>query len=96
MLSPKDIPESCNKVLGDTHGERINTMILDILEQSFGKPEISMSEPVKEQFHILRSFMFDKVYLNPRAKGEEKRASSSWSSSSLTISTMWICCRTSF
>ena len=69
VLSPKDIPESCNKILGDTHGERINTMILDILEQSFGKPEISMSEPVKEQFHILRSFMFDKVYLNPRAKG---------------------------
>ena len=73
VLSPKDIPESCNKILGDTHGERINTMILDILEQSFGKPEISMSEPVKEQFHILRSFMFDKVYLNPRAKGEEKK-----------------------
>ena len=73
VLSPKEIPESCNKILGDTHGERINTMILDILEQSFGKPEISMSEPVKEQFHILRSFMFDKVYLNPRAKGEEKK-----------------------
>ena len=48
-------------------------MILDILEQSFGKPEISMSEPVKEQFHILRNFMFDKVYLNPRAKGEEAK-----------------------
>lgn len=73
VLSPKDIPESCNKILGGTHGERINTMILDILEQSFGKPEISMSEPVKEQFHILRNFMFDKVYLNPRAKGEETK-----------------------
>lgn len=72
-MSPKEIPESCNKILGDTHGERINTMILDILEQSFGKPEISMSEPVKEQFQILRNFMFDKVYLNPRAKGEEAK-----------------------
>ncbi len=73
VLLPEDIPESCNRVLGSTHGERINTMILDILEQSFTKPKVSMSDDVTEQFGILREFMFQSVYLNPKAKGEENK-----------------------
>jgi len=73
VLAPDSLPESCLRLLGATHGQRINTLIVDILQSSFMQPEVTMSPAVAEQFDILRSFMFDKVYLNPAAKGEEDK-----------------------
>ncbi|MDR0840234.1 MAG: deoxyguanosinetriphosphate triphosphohydrolase [Christensenellaceae bacterium] len=71
VLQHSDLPGSCTALLGHSHGERINTMILDILEQSFGRPAIAISQAVSEQFDVLRQFMFQRVYLNPDAKREE-------------------------
>ena len=56
------------------HGERINTMILDVIQNSLGKNKISMSEEVGNYTEKLRDFMFDKVYLNKDAKKEEQKA----------------------
>ena len=74
VLSESDLPEACVRVLGDSHGRRINSMILDVVQQSFDKPEIRMSEPILEQFEALRDFMFANVYHNPVAKSEEEKA----------------------
>jgi dGTPase len=74
VLLESDLPESCVRILGNSHGKRINTMILDVVAQSAGKPEIIMSGPVYEQFDALRDFMFDNVYKNPKAKSEEEKA----------------------
>lgn len=73
ILSEEDLPKSCIEILGRSHGERINTLILNILEHSFMKPQITMSREVMEQFNVLRDFMFENVYLNGRAKGEEDK-----------------------
>lgn len=73
VLHESDLPESSVKVLGDTHGNRINAMILDVLGVSFDKPYVRMSEAVKREFDVLRDFMFEKVYLNPVAKREESK-----------------------
>lgn len=74
VLKASDIPAACIRVLGDSHGRRINTMILDLVEQSAGKNRVTMSAAVQEQFVALRTFMFDKVYKNPVAKREEGKA----------------------
>jgi len=74
VLRESDIPISCTGVLGESHRQRINTMILDVVEQSEGKSIICMSDAVKEQFDALREFMFENVYKNPVAKGEEGKA----------------------
>ena len=74
VLLESDLPESCVRVLGDSHGKRINSMILDVVKQSFGKPNVTMSDRVYEQFDALRDFMFDNVYKNPKAKSEEQKA----------------------
>ncbi|MBQ4610291.1 MAG: deoxyguanosinetriphosphate triphosphohydrolase [Clostridia bacterium] len=73
ILSADCLPKSCLQLLGHSHGERINTLILDILEHSFMKPRVVMSEEVMEQFEVLREFMFENVYLNDKAKGEEDK-----------------------
>ena len=74
VLEESDLPEACVNVLGHSHGKRINSMILDVVEQSAGQPFVKMSSGMYEQFDALRDFMFDHVYKNPKAKSEEEKA----------------------
>ncbi len=74
ILKNEQLPASCVKTLGASHGERINSMILDVLRESYDKPEVRMSPKMYEQFDLLRDFMFENVYLNQDAKREEGKA----------------------
>ena len=74
VLKESDLPESCVRILGDTHARRINTMILDVVKQSTDQPRIQMSGEIYEQFNALRDFMFAHVYKNSIAKSEEEKA----------------------
>lgn len=49
-------------------------MIHDVIIHSMDQPSIRMSPEVEKAMRDLRTFMFDHVYLNPQAKGEEKKA----------------------
>ena len=74
ILSVEDIPLDIRRVLGDKHGQRINTMVTSIIEASTDKPYITMSEEMNKAMNDLRSFLFETVYLNPIAKSEETKA----------------------
>lgn len=74
VLSESDIPQTIAKVLGKTHGDRINTMIIDVIESSLNQNTIQMSPDKHEAFLELRGFLFENVYLNEKAKREEVRA----------------------
>ena len=74
VIAPEDIPKECRKVLGDSHGDRIETMILDIIENSAGKPQVSMSQGMYEAMMEMRRFMFENVYTSQVAKAEEDKA----------------------
>lgn len=74
ILKETDIPEAYTRVLGKTSKLRLNTMVHDVITQSMGKPEIRMSEEVEAAMRGLREFLFEHVYLNPVAKGEEAKA----------------------
>ncbi len=73
VLKNEDIPSRCIERIGSSHGARINSLILDVIEASCDKPIISMSESMAEEFDYLRSFMFERVYLNKTAKREEDK-----------------------
>ena len=49
-------------------------MIHDIIGNSLNRPQIVMSADVEQAMKGLRQWMFDNVYCNPAAKGEEGRA----------------------
>lgn len=74
ILTEEKIPEEFHRILGDTTRKRLNTLIHDVVTNSMGKAEISMSEEVEKAMKDLRAFMFERVYLNPVAKREEKKA----------------------
>ncbi|MBS1385026.1 MAG: deoxyguanosinetriphosphate triphosphohydrolase [Flavonifractor sp.] len=74
IIYPMDIPLSVSQVLGFTHSERINTLVTDIIASSAGRNEIVQSAACRDAMHELREFMFEYVYRNPVAKGEEGKA----------------------
>ncbi|MBQ5991464.1 MAG: deoxyguanosinetriphosphate triphosphohydrolase [Clostridia bacterium] len=74
VLTEDDLPQSCIALFGPTHSKRINSLIINVIENSMDSPEIRFSPDYAEEFKVLRRFMFDRVYLNPVAKGEEGKA----------------------
>lgn len=74
IIAREDLPGEIVRILGDSHRERINTLVTDLIEQSTGREELEMTRQVSEAMDSLREFMFERVYRNPRAKGEESKA----------------------
>ena len=74
ILSNEDIPREISEVLGQTHSQRLNTLVCDAIHASREAGTICLSPKVDEALQNLRSFMFERVYRNPVAKGEESRA----------------------
>lgn len=76
ILGPEDIPLTLREILGNTSSERIATMVAAVVDASQGKNEISMKPEVQTAMLSLREFLFDAVYTNPVAKGEEVKVES--------------------
>lgn len=74
IIYPLDIPLEVSQTLGFDHGSRIDSLVQDIITCSTGKNAITQSERVAASMRDLREFMFEAVYRNPRAKGEEAKA----------------------
>ncbi len=82
IISQDDLPESVVKTLGQTHSQRINTLVCDIIncswsvtgDSNIGKPMISMSPEVIKATNMLRQFLFDKVYYPSLAKADAVKA----------------------
>ena len=74
VIEMKDIPKSSLELFGQTHRERINSMVVDVIRNSDGKEKIYQSEPFKKELDSLRTFMFANVYKSSRVKREEDLA----------------------
>ena len=74
VLKEEDIPKPYREILGNSTRVRLDTMIHNVIINSMDQPEIRMSPEVERATMDLRAFMFENVYKNPVAKGEEEKA----------------------
>lgn len=74
ILREEDLPAECLEILGRKHSQRINTMVRDVVESSWGKAEIRMSPGVEQATNALRRYLFENVYIGSLAKREEEKA----------------------
>jgi dGTPase len=83
LLREEDLPRRTREVLGTNHAERINTLVLDIVDTSWAAtgeraaseaPRIGMSEDAAEATNELRNFMFERVYEMEAQLAEAARA----------------------
>lgn len=73
IIKEFELPQGSLKLLGQSHGERIHSMISDIIETSRDKALIAMSLPVEEATEDLRAFLFKRVYQDEWRHSEEKK-----------------------
>ncbi len=74
ILCSDQIPRAIAHVLGDTHSARINTLVTDMIRSTREAGAVCLSPVVDKALKDLRAFMFERVYRNPVAKGEESKA----------------------
>jgi len=74
LLTEEALPDEAVGVLGRSHGERIETLVDDIVTASADRGEVAMSPPVAGALDALRDFMFERVYLREESRGEQEKA----------------------
>jgi dGTPase len=74
ILDPAALPEGPLSLLGTTSSERIDALVHDLVETSAAAADIVQSEAFARALLELRAFMFEHVYLGPRATVENDRA----------------------
>lgn len=73
LIKRSDIPGKIVKVLGDNNSDIINSLVLDIVKNSFGKPYIVFSPDIYEALTELLKFNQKKIYNDPRKMTENKK-----------------------
>lgn len=64
LIEREDLPESCRRVLGDTNGTIVYTLVEDLVANSLGKPYVCFSEKVGEALGELKRFNGENIYTN--------------------------------
>jgi dGTPase len=73
LLTLDDLPRDLIEFLGDTHSGRIARMVMDVVEQSDGKPVVQMSEPMLQAMNQMKEFMFENLYHHPKVQKEREK-----------------------
>ena len=74
ILSEDDLPKNIREEFGNSPSERINSMVVNVINSSADLNDIKMGKREYELMLELRSFMFNAVYFNPVVKADEDKA----------------------
>lgn len=80
LITLNQLPAGVLRALGETHGERIETMVNSIISSSWGIAEgdpaskVGMGQPYLDATDEVRAFMFERVYRHPDVEAEAAKA----------------------
>lgn len=73
VIKRKDIPENVQKVLGSTNDKIIDSLVVDLIKQSYGKDYLSFSDDVFAALQELMKFNYKEIYACPAIKTQDKK-----------------------
>lgn len=68
VIKKQELPEEIIEVLGNNNSDIINTMVLDIIENSYEKPYIKMSPKIYIALDKLKKFNYEHIYSKANTK----------------------------
>ncbi len=75
IITEADLPFRTNMILGMDNSSRIDTLVTDIIKNSYAKDDIVMSAEIYDVMNELRDYMFKNIYASESsAKSEEIKA----------------------
>jgi dGTPase len=73
LITRADIPGDCAGALGDNNRDIVNNLVIDVIENSYGKGHIALSEGTAAALRSLREFNNANIYNNPKIKSEASK-----------------------
>ena len=73
ILKRGELPEGVKKELGESNTAIINSLVTDIIINSHNRDEIIYSPNIAERVFELKQFNAERIYKNPRLKGEKAK-----------------------
>ena len=68
VFNKEQIPNSITDILGNNNSEIINTIVLDIIKNSYNKPYIKLSDYIYKTIKDLKSFNYENIYNKANTK----------------------------
>ena len=72
IITEYDVPERIREECGTSNSRRINTFVTDIILNSMDG-HVGFSPEMKETFDFFHNYMYSDIYVNPKAKSEERK-----------------------
>jgi dGTPase len=72
VFDKKELPKSIRDILGDSNRSIINTIIMDIINESLGKDSICMSDNIYKAIKDLKKFNYEHIYNVSMTTGERQ------------------------
>ncbi len=70
LISREEIPATTASLLGRTNGAIVYNLVEDVIKNSMDRNAVGFSPEVSEALRELKSFNYDRIYQNPKIKGE--------------------------
>ncbi len=68
LIKRTDIPAKIVKILGNTNGTIVYTLVTDVITSSLNQGFTAFSSPVSEALENLKRFNLDRIYNNPKTR----------------------------
>lgn len=73
LIKREEMPIEAKKRLGDSNDKIINSLVEDLIKNSYGKEYIAFSKDIFKNLNYLRKFNFEKIYFNSKIKTETQK-----------------------
>lgn len=73
LITRNDLPEDCRRILGETNGTIVYTLVEDLISNSLDEPYVCFSREVGEALKRLKEFNQENIYTNEKVKGQAQK-----------------------
>jgi dGTPase len=78
ILRKSELPEEIKRELGENNTDIINSLVTDIIINSYNRDEIIFSSDIAEKVFELKQFNAERIYKNPRLKAKKTKLRASF------------------
>jgi len=73
LINRSDLPKRCVETLGRTNGHIVYALVTDVIQNSLDQAYIAFSPRISEALRELKSFNYERIYLNPKIKSQSHK-----------------------
>jgi dGTPase len=71
LIKRPELPKDVTKILGDNNGKIIDTLVMNLINNSYNKPFLKFSDSIYQALDILLKFNYQNIYKNPKKQTED-------------------------